>query len=84
MLEKDGVKIMKNHFIILITALLLSSCAFAPSFKPTTIEGAQCKQQCAENMQRCSGSSYTCDKSYAKCVEACVDTERVIKMQNSK
>lgn len=73
---------MKYSFFFVATMLLLTSCVIAPSFEPTTLEGANCKQQCAKNMQLCNGSSYTCDRAYAKCIEACVDTERVIKQQN--
>jgi len=65
--------------LALIAAVFLSACAMAPSFEPTTLEGARCKQRCAENMQLCFGSSYTCDRSYAKCIEACIDTERMAK-----
>lgn len=60
----------------------LPGCVMAPSFQPTTIEGAKCKKDCAQTMQLCAGSSYTCDRSYAKCIEACVDVENVSKVKN--
>jgi hypothetical protein len=56
---------------------LLASCAFAPSFKPTTMEGAQCKKECAHKQQSCNASSYTCDQGYASCIEACIDIDRI-------
>lgn len=59
--------------------VLVGGCVSTPRFEPTTAEGAECKQDCAHNMQLCAGSSYTCDRSYAKCIEACVDAERVRK-----
>lgn len=58
---------------------LVGGCVFTPRFEPTTAEGAECKQDCAHNMQLCAGSSYTCDRSYGKCIEACVDADRVKK-----
>jgi hypothetical protein len=61
-----------------ICALALAACA-APPFAPTTREGAQCKKECATNQQSCHGSSMTCDKGYANCIQACIDMERVSK-----
>jgi hypothetical protein len=69
--------------IILLTFTIVfwGSCVIAPHFEPQTMEGANCKHQCSENMQLCHGSSYTCDRAYAKCIEACMDKERIIKQQ---
>ncbi len=64
--------------LYLVATLVLVACA-APPFDPTTKEGAQCKKECALNQQRCSGSSMTCDKGYANCIQACIDMERVSK-----
>jgi hypothetical protein len=55
-------------------ALGLTGCV-AADFKPLTMEGAQCKQECVQSMQRCEGSSYPCDRSYTLCIDACVDIE---------
>jgi hypothetical protein len=55
----------------------VTSCAFAPSFKPTTMEGAVCKKECAQQQQSCRASSYTCDQGYASCLEACIDIDRM-------
>jgi len=65
--------------IIAISAT--TSCAIAPSFTPTTIEGANCKKECAHKQQSCSASSYTCDQGYASCIEACIDIDRLSKKQ---
>lgn len=68
--------------LFIISIILSASGCVAPNFHPTTTEGAMCKQQCAQTMQLCSGSSYTCDRSYAKCIESCIDIENVVKLQN--
>ena len=68
---------MKTIFAI-ITAVIITGCV-APTFNPTTQVGAECKKSCASGMQSCNGSSYTCDKSYAACISACIDTERLSK-----
>ena len=52
----------------------LTGCV-AADFEPLTMEGAHCKQECVQNMQHCEGSSYTCDRSYTLCIDACVDVE---------
>jgi len=59
---------------LLGATILLSSCA---SYSPTTVEGAKCKLKCAKNMQNCEGSSYTCDRSYALCIDSCKDIDRL-------
>jgi len=66
-----------NRLLLVIAGLSLWGCVITPNFEPATLEGAKCKQQCAQAMQMCQGSSYTCDRSYAKCLEACMDIERV-------
>jgi len=65
-------------FSVAVVVGALSGCA-APSFSPTTIEGANCKRQCATDMQGCQGSPYTCDRSYAQCVQSCIDIDRLSK-----
>ncbi len=68
----------------LLTFLLvisLSACAGAvgSSFKPKTVAGAQCKNQCAQNMSRCLGSSYTCDRAASTCMQSCEELDAVSK-----
>lgn len=67
-----------KKIIAIITAIIVTGCV-SPTFKPTTQAGAECKKSCASGMQACNGSSYTCDKSYAACISACIDTERLSK-----
>lgn len=71
-----------RYSLIIIICSLMASCAFAPSYTPTTIEGANCKKECAHKQQSCMASSYTCDKGYASCLEACIDIDRVSKVPN--
>jgi hypothetical protein len=65
-----------RFLLVLVTPAILLGCATS-NFTPTTMAGAQCKKECATNMQMCTASSYTCDQSYGKCIEACVDTDRL-------
>lgn len=74
---------MKTLWLCLLAAAS-SGCMIAPRFQPTTLEGAQCKERCAHNMQDCRGSSYTCDRAYAKCIEACIDAENLAKATTPK
>jgi len=64
---------MKNFMLLLVIAVI-SGCA---SYSPTTVEGAQCKLKCAKNMQGCEGSSYTCDRGYALCVDSCKEIDQL-------
>jgi len=64
---------MKRMLIASAILFALGSCV--RSFKPTTMEGAQCKKECAIEQQRCQGSSYTCDRGYSSCIEACLEIE---------
>jgi starvation-inducible outer membrane lipoprotein len=65
--------------LAIATFVLLTGCVSTPNFTPETMEGAQCKMQCAENMQQCAGSSYTCDRGYSSCLQACKEIEAVSK-----
>lgn len=58
-----------------IVALAVCAGCVAADFEPQTMQGVQCKSDCAHGMQLCSGSSYTCDRSYAMCIDACIDVE---------
>lgn len=55
----------------LIIISVLTACAAGQSFIPSTREGAQCKANCAQNMSLCQGSSYTCDRAAATCMQSC-------------
>lgn len=59
--------------------LFLSGCVITPEFTPTTRDGALCKKECAMQMGRCDAAPYTCDRFHAKCVQACIDLDRVSK-----
>jgi hypothetical protein len=59
--------------------LLLGGCAAGSDFTPRTAQGAQCKQQCALEMSRCAGSSYTCDRAASTCMAACQDLDKTVR-----
>jgi hypothetical protein len=65
---------MKKIFLGLMVAYL-SACAAGSNFKPVTLEGAQCKAHCADNMSSCRGSSYSCDRASSTCMNACQELD---------
>jgi hypothetical protein len=75
--DRPEQKQMRCHAILLIISVLSASCTFAPSFTPTTIEGEQCKNECAHTHQLCQASSYTCTRAYASCIESCKDIDNI-------
>jgi hypothetical protein len=68
---------------LLIAALLLIAGCVPAKFEPQTMEGGQCKADCAHEMQMCNGPSYTCDRSYTLCIDACIDLD-VIARKNGQ
>ena len=66
-----------KKFLILGALLILVACAAGTSFKPKTIEGAQCKASCASEMSSCQGSSYTCDRAAATCMSSCRELDDI-------
>jgi hypothetical protein len=66
---------MEMSRLALLLLLLLGGCASGSNFTPRTPQGAACKQQCALEMGRCAGSSYTCDRAASTCMAACQDAE---------
>jgi len=71
---------MNSIFFAALLALV-TGCV-ASDFEPQTIEGAQCKSDCAESMQLCNESSYTCERAYALCIEACIDVDVIARKGN--
>lgn len=67
-----------NNLNILLIFLFLVGCGAAPYY-PKTKEGALCKRQCAIDMAKCEGSSYTCDSAQSACYSSCRDIERLSK-----
>lgn len=62
---------------LVVASVLLGACASGSNFKPTTAEGASCKAQCARDMARCRGSSYTCDRAASTCMSACEELDAI-------
>ena len=55
----------------ILLCILISGCSAEGSFKPKTVEGANCKAKCASDMDLCQGSRETCDKATSTCMTAC-------------
>lgn len=70
---------MRLFLISLVALLALVGCAAGSDFKPKTQAGAQCKVQCAQNMSKCVGSSYTCDRAASTCMQSCAELDAVSK-----
>lgn len=68
---------------ILILCIVLTGCAAGSNFQPNTVEGAQCKSQCARSMANCMGSSYTCDRAASTCMDSCRELE-TLRAQQAK
>jgi hypothetical protein len=64
-------QILYPSLLLLLGGLSLGGCAAGTNFTPQTTQGAACKQQCASEMSRCLGSSYTCDRAASTCMAAC-------------
>lgn len=64
---------------ILYFLFFIAGCAAGSSFHPKTVEGANCKAQCAKDMARCGGSSYSCDRAASTCMDACQDLDNLTK-----
>lgn len=64
--------------VVCLLTLAVASCTFyrAPSFTPTTMAGAVCKKECA-NRQGVCGNYGSCVDAYARCIEACMDIDRI-------
>jgi hypothetical protein len=66
------------RFLLLGLFVALTGCAAGSSFKPKTLQGAQCKASCAKDMTMCSGSSYTCDRAASTCMDSCAEMDAII------
>ena len=68
---------MKTLLVAIGMVVVLAGCAAGSSFKPKTLQGAQCKASCAKDMVMCSGSSYTCDRAAATCMDSCAELDAI-------
>lgn len=67
-MKRDGA-------LALLGLIVLTGCASGSGFHPQTRAGAQCKVQCAQDMARCLGAPYTCDRAASTCMNACADLD---------
>jgi len=51
--------------------LILALTGCSSYYKPTTVEGITCKQQCAKLQLLCNGEVYSCQQGYGHCIETC-------------
>lgn len=68
---------MGKMLVVVLFIATSMGCAVGGDFKPTTMEGAQCKAQCARDMAVCNGSSYTCDRATSTCMTACQELDEI-------
>jgi hypothetical protein len=74
---RDAVRRAVGVLCALVGALALQGC-FRMPYYPKTEAGAQCEHQCHLKMASCQGSSYTCDRFIAGCLNSCRDIENVV------
>jgi hypothetical protein len=63
---------MKRLCLLVLVTGFLSACA--PQFTPQTLEGARCKLDCIDR-----SSVLPVGVSYGRCLEACMDIDRLYK-----
>jgi hypothetical protein len=68
---KTGGMHRRRLVLLVLTLLCMAACAPAPPFTPQTLEGARCKLDCVDRSWGIFGISY------GRCVEACMDLDRV-------
>lgn len=68
---------MRRLLILTVAACLLSACA-SRNFEPQTLQGAQCKLDCIDR-----ASVMLLGASYGRCMEACIDLDRLYKARQA-
>ena len=69
---------MRRLLILTAAACFVSACAPSHHFEPQTIEGARCKFDCIDR-----ASVILFGPSYGRCIEACMDIDRVYKARQT-
>ena len=64
---------MKRLCLLVLVIGFFSACA-SPPFTPQTLEGARCKLDCIDR-----ASVMLLGNSYGRCIEACMDIDRLYK-----
>lgn len=59
----------------ILLCFALAGCVAGSQYQPTTIEGAQCKRDCAREMAACVAGA--CGIAANTCMAACADLDRV-------
>jgi hypothetical protein len=68
---------MKRLGLLALVTVLCSACP-APQFTPQTLEGARCKLDCVDR-----ASVMPFGVSYSRCLEACMDIDRLYKARET-
>ena len=71
--EEIGGIYMKRLCLLALATVFCSACA-SPQFTPQTLEGARCKLDCNDR-----ASVMPLGNSYGRCIEACIDIDRLYK-----
>ena len=71
--EEIGGIYMKRLCLLALATVLCSACT-PPQFTPQTLEGARCKLDCIDR-----ASVMPLGSSYGRCLEACMDIDRLYK-----
>jgi hypothetical protein len=66
---------MKLLALMLPFCFIFSGCAAESDYKPNTLEGANCKAQCAKSKANCLDSSYVCDRAAYTCMTICKEKD---------
>jgi len=59
------------RWLFILALISLSACASPLHFEPQTLEGARCKLDCVDRSWGILGTSYS------RCLEACMDLDRL-------
>ena len=75
--EEIGGIYMKRLCLLALATVFCSACA-SPQFTPQTLEGARCKLDCIDR-----ASVMPLGSSYGRCLEACMDIDRLYKARET-
>jgi hypothetical protein len=75
--EEIGGIHMKRLCLLALATVFCSACA-SPQFAPQTLEGARCKLDCIDR-----ASVMPFGDSYGRCIEACMDIDRLYKARET-
>ena len=66
-----------KRLIMGLMVISVTGCAWTSNFEAKTLQGAQCKQDCARDGTFCNASSYSCDKARSYCYSSCREIDEL-------